>query len=625
MSNARTVMNYAEYLVDCNEQIKIRDYYCQQSSILEEDVFNHIVILLTMCVNRELQMLLDVEDDNISAEKYPERVMEIHKEISKAYTGENKKVAYGENIPDADRDMFFKYLNHMVICLLSGIKYIEKKDTEWNPCDEENEWNTRFRREERIRDKMKCIISANIPSTETFTKFTMAHHIEIPYMYVLAWDLPKLFDRFNASKPDGPDDKSYIGNLRKNTSIELGFIGENLLEILLHRCQTDQSDVGDPNEVITISRRVDYINLLPTILLVDHVDYSNKFAADSRARTMARKKHIVPYMKKEILKRRPLLPMEAERKMFGSEKSLEMMVAFLSEERKTKEYLESDIVYLRDCMMDMCHKLLDWIFKGNTNILTNGMERDAVGEYLVQIIGAVNNDPRKNTVENRNTYIGNVVTTIVRNWDTTNLSRERTIDGNSDSYIRYAYFSVLKLARNWNGHNLLKNVSIHFCVFVYLVSIRYMIDLDKLDIESFTDYLHLEARLLKLLGENKQVYNQLSLEELDKEYRLLYERVCNTAFDKNLNCGEFPSWVKDFPRDIEERKPHQILNVAGHSKSKIKDNMSENEIFLTFWLSAHMGANNTERKVDRTRDINIIEIFDRIYEYQKKSELLKIE
>lgn len=626
MSNERIVMDYAEYLNDSNELAQIRDYYCQQSAILKEDIFNHIVILLTMCVNRELQLLLEADDD-ISVEKYPERVMEIYKEISEVYTDKNKVVAYGENILNSDQDAFEDYLNHMVKCLLSGIKYIEKKDEKWNLWDAENEWNTRYRREERIRDDMKCMVSTD----KVYTKFTIAHHIEIPYMHVLAWDLPKLFEYFEKDESENSNDKtensdkkdnSYFGNLRKNTSIGLSFISENLLDILLHGKQSDQDkyeDIGNTKGLIMVAKRVDYTNLLPTISIVDHVEYSNQLA-DPKSYVMAMKKHIVPYMKKEVLKRRPLLPMEANKRIFVPEKSLEMMVGLLTEEYKRKKYLELDVVYLRDCIMNMSHKLMDLIFNSSTNILMNGKDKDEAAAYLSDVIERVNYDPKKN---NRRGYIKNVVDAIVKEWDTSSLKYERTIDENSDSYIRYAYFSVLKLARNWNEHKLLQNVSIQFCVFVYLISMRYMIDLNKLDIEAFTDYLHLEARLFKLLGENKQVYDQIEASELEKEYLLLYKNVCNTAFDRKLDCEELPNWVRDFPRDAE-RKPHQVLNAAGYSKSNIKKTMSEYEIFLTFWLTVHMGENNTPKKIEKSRDIDLEEILERTYEYQKKSSLLRV-
>lgn len=629
MSNERIVMDYAEYLNDSNELAQIRDYYCQQSAILKEDIFNHIVILLTMCVNRELQLLLEADDD-ISVEKYPERVMEIYKEISEVYTDKNKVVAYGENILNSDQDAFEDYLNHMVKCLLSGIKYIEKKDEKWSLCDAQNEWNTRYRREERIRDNMKCMISTD----KTCAKFTIAHHIEIPYMYVLAWDLPNLFEYFERDKPKNSDDKSensdedseedsensnddsYFGNLRENTRIELGLISENLLEILLHGKQSDQDkyeDIGNTKGLIMIAKMVDYTNLLPSISIVDHVEYFNELS-DPRADLMAMKKHIVPYMKKEVLKRRPLLPMETNKRIFMTTRSLEMMVNLLIEEKAER----GDIYEFRDDVMKMCNKLLKWIFKGNKNILANGKDKNEAVTYLKNIIERINQAPK-----NRDGYIKNIVDAIAKEWDTASLRCERTIDKNSDSYIRYSYFSVLKLARNWNEHKLLKNISIHFCVFLYLISMRYMVDLNKLDIEAFTDYLHLEAKLFKLLGENKQVYDQIEASELEKEYLLLYKNVCNTAFDKKLDYEELPNWVRDFPRDAE-RKPHQVLNTAGYSKSNIKNTMSEYEIFLTFWLTIHMGENNTLKKIENSRDIDLLEILERTYEYQKKSSLLRV-
>lgn len=235
MSNSRMIMNFAEDLNDISSRAAIHTYYTDQTAAIHEDIFNHVVILLTMCINKEMKIALS-EDDAVSVEEYPGRLQEIYSEILKKYNHMNANIMSVLEISEQDKKSFQEYLNYMVQCLLSGIQYIEKKeDDEWYQCDEFNEWNTRYRREERIRDYMKGLISKE----RKYTKFTMQKHIEIPYMYVLAWDLPTLFRTFNDA-PIIQDNTSYLCNLRNNTSIALKYISDNLLDILMNGEQIDR-------------------------------------------------------------------------------------------------------------------------------------------------------------------------------------------------------------------------------------------------------------------------------------------------------------------------------------------------------------------------------------------------
>ena len=613
MDSKRMVMDFAEDLGKFNESTLIRNYYYHKSVKIEEDIYNHIVILLTMCVNKELQILLEDKDDDISVEIYPKRVMEIYDEILEAYVNQNLKVINNGKIAQNEKDIFLKYLNHMVKCLLSGIKYIEKKDDEWTLIDKTNEWNTRYRREERIRDYMKRVIAKN----ENFAGFTIDHCIEIPYMYVLAWDLPKLFVHFKDKTNLQID--SYIENLRRNTSIELRFISENLLDILIHGKQMDEEkwEEGSSNCPIRFRPEVNYVGLLPTISFVEKVDYNNDLY-NKQDYFIAKKKHIVPCVKKEVLKRRPLLPMESNIGIYKPERAMEFMVSLMTEENKTKDYQEMDILYFRDCVADICYKLLCWI--GQDKIKLYGIENKSDAKaYLREIFDAVNNDPRKNTSENRKDYIKKVVNIIDKKWEDSNLKPMRPNNYEPDTYIRYAYFSVLKLTRNWDHHDLIQEVSMQFCVFLYLISMRYVVEINSLNREDLREYIFLESKLFKLLeNQNKRYnYDDMDLEELNNEYGMLYE---------NVNCRAFKNgdkrWANRFPKNEKERKPHQVLNTAGYTDSEIRKEMSEKEIFLSFWLSIHMGENNRPQKVDK-RNINIIEILECTYEYQKNSKLLK--
>lgn len=613
MSDKKLVMNLAEDINAMLEKKQVREYYVERAMTITEDVFNHIVILLTMCVNKELQLAFDDTDD-VSVEQYPQRVKEIYDGILSLYQKKNSDIINKIHIPENETIFFLKYLNKMVRCLLSGIRYIFKKEGEkWDLVDARNEQNSRYRREERIRDEMKSLISVANP----LASYTVKYNIEIPYMYVLTWDINTLYSCFDYKQEY--EDKSYIGNLRRNTSIELRHIGDNLVNILLYGVQINKEKFEDESEnaPMRVYKEVDYRSLLPTIAFRESVDYSD--LENTGSQFVAYKNHTIPYVKKETLKRRPLLPMELSKREYDPVKTLDFMVRLMKEENETKDYLNSDIVYIRDCITSICEKLLEWILEdeGKDNIDFIVLGKEDIKIYLEKIINAVNNVPRKENISNREDYLKKLVTEIAKEWDKENLRPDK----DSKLCIRYAYFSVLKLTRNWNAHNLMQNVSISFVAFLFLIAIRYLINLEKLDTkypEHYREFLFEEAKLFKVINETKIDYKlQVKLSDIENEYLVMKKNVLKSAFENNV-----PKIFISFFKDTAKRKPHKILSAAGSEESKIKKDMSENEIFLAFWLSAHMGDNNPLQKIGNTKDINLIEILERIYSYQRKSFLL---
>lgn len=613
MSDKKLVMNFAENINEMTKKKQVREYYVERAMTITKDVFNHIVILLTMCVNKELQLAFDDEDD-VSVEQYPQRVKEIYDGILSLYQKKNSDIINKIHIPEDETISFLKYLNKMVRCLLSGIRYIFKKEGEkWNLVDARNEQNTRYRREERIRDNMESLISVTNP----LAGYTITHNIEIPYMYVLAWDINTLYSCFDYKQEY--EDKSYMGNLRRNTSTELRHISDNLVNILLYGVQInkDKFEDGTENALMRFYKEVDYRSLLPTIVFRESVDYSD--LENSGSQFAAYKNHIIPYVKKETLKRRPLLPMELSKREYDPVKTLDFMLRLMKEENKTKDYLNSDIVYIRDCITSICEKLLEWILededKDNIDFIVLGKEDIKI--YLEKIINAVNNVPRKENILNREDYLKKLMTEIAKEWDRENLRADK----DSESCIRYAYFSVLKLTRNWNAHNLIQNVSISFVAFLFLIAIRYLINLEKMDTkypEHYREFLFEEAKLFKVINETKIDYKlQVKLSDIENEYFIVKKNVLKSAFENNV-----PKKFVPFFKNTTKRKAHKVLSAAGAEESKIKKDMSENEIFLAFWLSAHMGDNNPVQEISNTKDINLIEILERIYSYQRKSFLL---
>lgn len=613
MDNSKMILDFAESLNEIEDVNGIHEYYEEHVRDIICTTYNNVVILLTMCVNKELYLTLS-NDSDITVEQYPCWLKEQYCSITEKYEHMNAAMIELSMLAEEERKEFIEYLNHMVKCLMSGIKYIEKKkDDSWNLYDEQNEWNTRFRREERVRDCMKILISDD----RKFTKFTMKNHIEIPYMYVLAWDLQTLYKAFE-ERPKTAEDISYIANLRNNTSIELRHISDNLLDILLYGVQADPEkyEDSDPNAMIKLCKHVSFRNMLPSISIVDEVDYRHDLN-DRGAWVKARKNHVLPLVKKDVLSKIPLLPMEYEKKIFEPIKSLEMMIGLLKEENKTKDYLESDMVYLKTCIVEMCRKVEDWISFKDALDFTRVEKKKAV-DYLHSISRTANNVPRENSNENKQDYIQKIVHILAIEWDEKNLKYVQVEEKNPETYVEYAYFSVLKLTRNWIFHNLIVKSSLSFAVFLFVIALRHLVDINKLNVEWQREYMAMEIKLYHFFGDEKIQYDAFDISELDKEYKVLYDNVNKKAFE-----GGKKDWATKFPKE-NEKDAHQVLNTAGYKKSNIRTQMSENEIFLSFWMSVHYGGvNNMTKKIENTRDSNLFELLERTFKFQKESILLK--
>lgn len=226
--------------------------------------------------------------------------------------------------------------------------------------------------------------------------------------------------------------------------------------------------------------------------------------------------------------------------------------------------------------------------------------------------------PRKNNNDNKDDYIDKLLNVIVKMWEGEQLDNI-TITEHHETYMEYAYFSVLKLSRNWCIHHLINSVSVDFVVFAFIISLRYLVKIDQLNMEMNRKYLYEEAKLFKFFKLGEIDYMEYNISEIEKEYTLLYHNVSKKAFE-NKN----KSWSKkDFPQSENIRDPHKVLTTAGHKNSLIKKQMTEYEIFLAFWLAIHMGkADNKTMKLPESTDINILALLNRVYEYQKKSFLL---
>lgn len=613
MSNKEIITEYARLLNSFTDSNQIREYYLKTVPTIGEDLYNHMVFLMTMCVNKELHLALS-KDDNYEDEDYPYVLNDICQQIEQVYKAHNKSLVKTFSGTKNNRRVLLHYLDRVLNNLLSGVRYYENPDSPtWGDYHVFNEVNSRYRREERLRDNMKMLLTSN-KADDPDVAFTYKHNIEIPFMYVLCWDLDELYDHFQDDVTYEPAD-SYIGNLKKNTSIELKYISDFLSDVMIQG-NIKTTRVLNPDSIVTPIEVVSFRNLLPTITVVEKIDDSNDLK-DKSGWAKAKKNHTSLIIKKEALKKRPLLPFEIPSKNYYPQKSLRMMVDLLCEENKTKEYLNSDIVAMKEIMISIVQKVLYWIDKG---IIQPSCKRpDKVSEYLRDIKNSVENVPRKNSKELRNNYLSNVTKSIINQWTKENIYKEYANRKNIDSYVRYSYFSVLKHSRNWDAHLLLKNPSMAFASFIFCISMRYILKLEKLSsgatLELYNDYLKEEAKLFPYIYKDEFEYHE-DVDDLTKKYEYIISNVEN--------------YLKEFAdpkelKNIKDRKrPHELLRLVGESSSKLAEQISEYEIFLTFHMAIHFGYGGKDYSLKKDgHDFNLLSILGRTESYMNKSFLLK--
>lgn len=280
-----------------------------------------------------------------------------------------------------------------------------------------------------------------------------------------------------------------------------------MLDILIYGQQTDKERFSEtsPDKLLKIYKTITFKKLLPTICFGERVNYNHDLL-NPDGDIIAKKTHQLPFIKKEILQSIPLLPMQVDKEIYNPEKSTRMMLDLLKEKNKTKDYLESDILYLKNSIVNFCELLLDWVWETEINFLRIDIAKTE--EYFINIIKFAKTLPRNDNPESKETYLKSLLSVIAKMWDTTQLNNIEVIDGKPKTYILYACFSVLKLTRNWNEHNLIHDVSFTFVAFAFIISLRYIFDIDKLCTEMRNNYLYEEEKFFRFFKESPLDYSE---------------------------------------------------------------------------------------------------------------------
>ena len=590
--NKSLILHFAEEINAINDLAGIERSYLKNSKNLDKDICNMQVTLLTMCVNREIRICMD---GNKNIKKFC-------LDIKYKYNEFNRNIVKDIKLSELSKKgkfIFERYLNKIVGCLLSGIKH-EKLNS--------------YEREERVRDNMKGLITHNVADI----KCTIEHGIEIPYMYILAWDLPNLYKDMknihldysklnfvSEEKAEELNKTSYIRNLHSNIIDYFSHISDNMIDILLHNesyadDEKEKKDNYNKKKGILIKplvfeKKKSFKGLLPTIKFVDENDGKEQINYKDNNENFD--------SKRETLDRIPLLPKYINKNDFEVDKAMDMMVRLVRKENEIKEYdLSQEITNLSDRIIAVCRYIIDYIRHDKDNKLLV-MDKDLVVNYLEIIQVKANCLPRDDNEDKRQNYINVLVDSICNFWTYETFGKynleKNVIDKNIIDYERYACFSALKNARNWIAHpQNNQNFDIIFLVFIFAVSVRFLLK-QRLVEDFYFGYGEKMSKLFEIVPTDVKEYEELDEQTIIAAYKKLYMAVKMNCFEYNKNYFDTQlskGGYKDFSFDYI--KPHDLFAYLGNNKSKYAGKLSQGDVGASFWLALHMrSCSEAEKKV----------------------------
>lgn len=560
-NNRSIILHFAEEINAINDLAGIERSYLKNSKNLDKDICNMQVTLLTMCVNREIRISLDKNED----------VKKFCSDIKHKYNKVNRNIVKdikSSELSKKEKYIFERYLNKIVGCLLSGIKHEELNS---------------YEREERVRDNMKGLITHNVADI----KCTIEQGIEIPYMYILAWDLPNLyidmgkkyFDYsklkfLSKEKVEELNNASYIRKLHSNIIDYYSHISDNMIDILLH------------NELDADDEKKKFENM------IDKLPNCEQYAADEESWekkvnwNKSKNIQIKPFVFMKKISFEGLLPtIKYEDEKDG--KAMNMMVELVRKENEIKEYdLSQEIKELSDCIINVCRFLLDTIRhnKYNKPLIFN---ENVIINYLEDIQKKANCLPRDDSEEKKQNYINGLIDCISKLWISDNVTEERLkeIQYDDNGNIKYEHIActyALKNCRNWIAHfKITQKYDIKFVVFLFAISVKVLFE-DNIVGKTYSTYESNMWSLFEIFPINMNKYEEISKETIINAYKKLCITAKNNGYKNKDSSNAY----------IE---PQKLFVYLGGEKSKYI--LTQGDVAASFWLSLHMRSCTEAEKI----------------------------
>lgn len=152
--------------------------------------------------------------------------------------------------------------------------------------------------------------------------------------------------------------------------------------------------------------------------------------------------------------------------------------------------------------------------------------------------------------------------------------RGREFEHGDNSY--YACHAVLKLTRNWVGHQGIKNVDIVDIGLIFLLNMRGIFDIDNLPEEYLHKYEKYEENILCMYKTAGEAEDEIAAS-------LQYFYALNNATKEGDNSS----------RNIYEK-----ISGIGHSQSKIRREVSMDEIYMLLYHILNCGCNGIYAEIE---------------------------
>lgn len=273
-----------------------------------------------------------------------------------------------------------------------------------------------------------------------------------------------------------------------------------------------------------------------------------------------------------------------------------------SGERKKKSYLfceweqelySNTYTAVRSSVLEMCLILVAYLKEKNNRedfyidflnlLICNEEEKKYYDdEFFIRYLENIESIFGIECTENIDNFCERAIKEISSLWEASAIPRRAINDGeknrsgkledgkyiHNDSYY-FALHAVMKITRNWIGHQGIKNIKIIDVGLLFLINMRGMFDIESMPTEFVNLYKEYEAKILSLFEIDETVYDAIP-ESLEYFCRL------NDATKVGGNNSS--------------RRIYDKISGIGHFQSKIRREVSMDEIYMLMYHLLEPGS-----------------------------------
>lgn len=356
----------------------------------------------------------------------------------------------------------------------------------------------------------------------------------------------------------------------------------------------EEDDDYSQVENIDVDKLLRRIRVLP-------IDYPEKFEQENFSNQFGSAQLKFNTVKKQFDKVGFIMPAAFEKPRIGEEKEKRYSFMLWEEELYMNPYNA-----IRSNVQEMCIILIDYferyksshrIYSDFLNLLTcNQEEKNSYDEtFFTRYLKYLKETFRFDFTENIEVYCERELKEITALWEASarpeykvsNNKRKRngmiTQKGSFEHGDKcyYACHAVLKIIRNWTGHQGIKNIGIIDVGLIFLLNMRGLFDIDNLPEEYIHKYIECEDNILSMYEADTEVTEEIS-------ESLTYFCNLNNATRKGNNSSQ----------EIYDK-----ISGLGHFQSKIRREVSMDDIYMLLYhlLSENCDDDRSDKIKERVK------------------------